>query len=77
MFKLYCDRCKKEVREVGGPEAKNISLNGAFICKACVEYEKKLLAKTEKLKSRWDRIMANMINEAKDELLNALKEESN
>ena len=75
MFKLYCDRCGKEVREVTGPDAKTISLDGPFICNPCKSYEAKLVDKVEKLKRIWDRRVNEMINASKKELLENLREE--
>ena len=75
MFKMHCDRCGKLMKEVGGPEAKEISLSGKdILCKPCVAKENKLDQLADKLKRRWDAKMNEMVAEAKGEITAGLKE---
>ena len=68
MFKLHCDRCGQFVKEVGGPEAKTISLEGDFKCKECISFMEKTEKTVEKLKRTWDRKINALIAEAKKDL---------
>ena len=74
MFKLHCDRCGQFVKEVGGPEAKEISLLGDTVCKHCKTSEDRLLKLADKMKRTWDTKLNEMIKEAKAELVAGLNE---
>ena len=75
MFKLHCDRCGSHMKEVGGPEAKELSLDGKdILCKPCMSKEANFVKMTDKLKRRWETKMGEMIAEAKAEITEGLKE---
>lgn len=74
MFKLHCDRCNAYMKQVGGPEAKTMSLDGVpVICKKCQGKEDKFNNLADKLKRQWDSKINEMVAEAKEEIIKGLK----
>ena len=73
MFKLHCDRCNQFIKDVGGPEAKEISLSGKTVCKECISKEEKFTKMADKLKRSWDSKINTLIAEAKKEITSNLE----
>ena len=62
------------MKEVGGPEAKEISLSGDTICKDCASKEEKFAKMADKLRRSWDSRINELIAGAKAEIKESLKE---
>lgn len=68
MFKMHCDRCGRIIKQVTGPEAKTISLDGDVICKACKGSDEKLDRAIAKLKLSWERKINSLVASAKKDV---------
>jgi len=63
------------MKNVGGPEAKEISISGDTTCKKCLDIEAKAVKTVEKLKRGWDGKINKLIQDALKEVATALKSE--
>ena len=68
MFKLHCDRCGAFIKEVGGPEAKTISLGGPVKCKDCISFAEKMDKSVAKLRKSWEGQINRLVAEAQKDL---------
>ncbi len=69
MFKLHCDRCGAFIKEVGGPEAKTISLEKPVIwCKDCTNFAEKMDKAVTKLRRTWEGQINKLVADAKADL---------
>ena len=68
MFKMHCDRCGRIIKQVTGPEAKTISLDGDVTCKACKTSDEKLDKAIEKLRRDWERKINSLVVSAKKDI---------
>ena len=73
MFKLYCDRCGRFLRDVTFQQAKEAVHTDSTICKECTKAEEKLINLAERMKRVWDSRVNDLIAEAKKELHQELK----
>jgi len=74
MFKMHCDRCGRIIKQVSGPEAKTISLDGDVTCKACKDSDAKLEKAIGKLKMVWDRKINSLVASAKKDVEKLISE---
>ena len=60
------------MKKVDGPEAKELSISGATICKSCLDTEEKVVRMTEKLKRSWDGKINRLVTQAQQDVIKGL-----